>query len=199
MEDLFASLTEALAAWVQAVTGTPVKPGDFRLPRDQGQLSLGVFARDGGEEAARRLTDALDRCPQVREVREKNGWLLFWLSGSWFDGLIEWAEALDTRSTGTYVENRMALLARKGKAPCPDEEDVRRALWASYLAHRRGSWRERHGADRVGKPLRRRRGCHIETERNDVKNVFFTSVVCAFAADRRGNFAGKTGKTTEEE
>ena len=32
-----------------------------------------------------------------------------------------------------------------------------------------------------------------------MKNRFFTHVVCAFAADRRGNFAGETGKTTEKE
>ena len=29
--------------------------------------------------------------------------------------------------------------------------------------------------------------------------MVFTHVVCAFAANRRGNFAGKTGKTTEKE
>ena len=142
MEDLFTSLTEALAAWVNAVTGAPVRPGDFRLPRDQGQLSLGVFATGGAAEAARKLTEALPACPQVREVREKNGWLLFWLSDLWFDGLIAWAKALDTRPAGSYVENRMAMLMRKGDGPCPDAEPVRRALWASYLAYRRGSWRE---------------------------------------------------------
>ena len=141
MEDLFASLTEALAHWVSAVTGTAVSPADFRLPRDQGQLSLGVFARVGGEEAAQKLTAALSDCPQVRAVQERNGWLLFFLSDAWFDELIRWAKALDARPTGSYVENRMAMLARKGDAPCPDEENVRRALWASYLAYRRGAWR----------------------------------------------------------
>ena len=35
----------------------------------------------------------------------------------------------------------MAILARKGDAPCPESEDVRRALWAAYLAWRRGFWR----------------------------------------------------------
>ena len=29
-----------------------------------------------------------------------------------------------------------------------------------------------------------------------MKKDFHPIVVCAFAADRRGNFAGKTGKTT---
>ena len=63
------------------------------------------------------------------------------LSDEWFDGLIRWAQGLDTRPCGSYVENRMAILARKGDAPCPESEDVRRALWASYLAWRRGFWR----------------------------------------------------------
>ena len=35
----------------------------------------------------------------------------------------------------------MAILARKGDAPCPESEDVRQALWAAYLAYRRGFWR----------------------------------------------------------
>lgn len=162
MEDLFAALTGALAAWVQAVTGVPVEPEDFRLPRGQGQLSLAAFARGGGSEAAQKLTEALDRCPQVREVREKNGWLLFFLSDRWFNELIEWAKALDTRPADSYVENRMAMLARKGDSPCPAAEPVRRALWAAYLAYRRGFWREADeqlaltmthhlaGADRIG-------------------------------------------------
>ncbi len=139
MEDLFSSLTEAMAAWVSEVTGTAIQPDDFRLPRDQGQLSLGVFVRGNAEAAARQLNEAL--CPQVRQVREQNGWLLFWLSDRWFDGLIAWAKALNTRPAGTYVENRMDILSRKGDAPCPASEDVRRALWAAYHAYRRGFWR----------------------------------------------------------
>ena len=145
MEDLYAALTEALAVWVQDLTGASVAPEDFRQPRaagrlSLGQLSLGSFATGGAEEAAHRLSAAL--CPQVRAVRERNGWLLFWLSDSWFNGLIEWAKALDTRPAGSYLENRMAMLARKGDAPCPEAEDVRRALWTSYIAYRRGFWRE---------------------------------------------------------
>ena len=141
MEDLFSSLTGRLAAWVKAVTGAAVQPEDFRLPREEGQLSLGIFARGGAVEAAEKLRSALPACPQVRTVREKSGWLLFWLSNDWFDELIQWAKVLDTRPTGSYVENRMGILARKGDAPCPDAEPVRRALWASYLAYRRGAWR----------------------------------------------------------
>ena len=139
MEDLFRTLTETLAAWVRDRTGTAVSPGAFRVPREGGQLSLGVFARGGAPAAARRLNEA--PCPQVREVRERNGWLLFLLSDEWFDGLIRWAKGLDTRPGGTYVENRMAILARRGDAPCPEAEPVRRALWAAYLAYRRGFWR----------------------------------------------------------
>ena len=132
MEDLYSALTEALAAWVGAATGTAVRPEDFRLPRDEGQLSLAAFVQDGAAEAAEKLRDALPACPQVREVREKNGWLLFWLSNAWFDELIAWAKALDTRSGSSYVENRMAMLMRKGDAPCPDAEPVRRALWTAF-------------------------------------------------------------------
>ena len=139
MEDLYETLTRALAAWVEAVTGAEVKAADFRLPRE-GQLSVDTFVRGGAQEAAEKLAGAL--CPQVRAVRAKNGWLLFFLSDRWFDGLIAWAKGLDTRPAGTYLENRMAILARKGDVPCPDSEDVRRALWASYLAFRRGFWRE---------------------------------------------------------
>lgn len=142
MEDLYSALTEGLAAWVTAATGTTVRGSDFRLPRDEGQLSLGVFVQGGAAEAARRLNGALPACPPVRAVRERNGWLLFWLSNDWFDQLIAWARALDTRPGGSYVENRMAMLLRKGDAPCPDAEPVRRALWAAYLAFRRGFWRE---------------------------------------------------------
>lgn len=142
MEDMYTSLTEALAAWVRAVTGATVGAGDFRLPRDEGQLSLGVFVTGGAAAAARKLSEALPACPQVREVRERNGWLLFFLSNRWFDGLIEWAKALDTRPGGSYLENRMAMLMRRGDGPCPDAEPVRRALWAAYLAYRRGFWRE---------------------------------------------------------
>ena len=142
MEDLFASLTGELAVWTAAVTGTAVDPSAFRLPREEGQLSLGAFVRDGGVNAARKLNEALPRCPQVRAVKEKNGWLLFYLSDGWFNGLIDWAKALDTRPAGSYLENRMGILARKGGAPCPDWEPVRRALWAAFLAWRRGFWRE---------------------------------------------------------
>ena len=146
MEDLYASLTEALAAWVSAVTGTAVRPGDFRLPRaagrsSLGQLSLGAFVTGGAEAAARQLTDALDQCSQVQAVREKNGWLLFFLSNEWFDELIAWAKALDTQPTGSYLENRTSMLMRKGDASCPDAEPVRQALWAAYLSYRRGNWR----------------------------------------------------------
>ena len=142
MEDLYSSLTMTLAAWVSAATGAPVTGADFRLPREEGQLSLGVFVQGDAEAAAQKLMDGLSACPAVREVREKNGWLLFYLSNAWFDALIAWARALDTRPTGSYVENRMAILARKGPAPCPDAEPVRRALWTAYLAYRRGFWRE---------------------------------------------------------
>ena len=138
MEDLYTTLTEALAAWVTAVTGANVKAAEFRLPRE-GQLSVGTFVQGGAQAEADKLNASL--CPQVREVRAKNGWLLFSLSDEWFDGLIRWAKGLDTRPTGSYLENRMAILARKGDAPCPESEDVRRALWASYLAYRRGFWR----------------------------------------------------------
>ena len=141
MEDLFSSLTLALSAWVESVTGATVSARDFRLPRDEGQLSLGTFVQGDAPEAARQLIQALPGCQQVRTVREKNGWLLFFLSDAWFDGLIRWAQGLDTRPGGSYVENRMAILARKGDAPCPESEDVRRALWAAYLAWRRGFWR----------------------------------------------------------
>ena len=134
------TLTETLAAWVKAVTEAEVKAADFRLPREEGQLSLGTFVRDGATEAAQKLNEAL--CLQVREVRERNGWLLFFLSNAWFDGLIRWARELDTRPAGTYVENRMSILAHKGEGFCPDAEAVRRALWAAYLAYRRGFWRE---------------------------------------------------------
>ena len=105
MEDLYMTLTEALAAWVEAVTGAEVGAADFRVPRREGQLSLGTFVQDGAEEAAEKLAGAL--CPQVREVRAKNGWLLFFLSDSWFDGLIRWARGLDTRPGGSYVESAM--------------------------------------------------------------------------------------------
>ena len=147
MEDLFLSLTKELAAYVSAATGTPVAQSDFRLPRGAGrlslgQLSLGVFVRGDARSAARKLMDDLSACSSVQAVREKNGWLLFYLSDAWFDRLIAWAATLDTQPTGSYVENRMAILARKGMAPCPAAEDVRRALWAAYLAFRRGSWRE---------------------------------------------------------
>ena len=142
MEDLYSSLTTDLAAWVSAATGTPVTGADFRLPREEGQLSLGAFVQGDAGAAAEKLREALPACPQVREVREKNGWLLFYLSDAWFDELIAWAAALDTQPTGSYVENRMAILARKGMAPCPHEEHVRQALWAAYLAFRRGAWRE---------------------------------------------------------
>ena len=133
------TLTEALAAWVGTVTGAKVAAADFRVPRHEGQLSLGAFVRGGAEEAAERLAGAL--CPQVRAVQERNGWLLFWLSDRWFDRLIAWAKELDTKPADSYVENRMGILMRKGDAPCPEAEDVRRALWASYLAWRRGFWR----------------------------------------------------------
>ncbi len=141
MEDLYFTLTGSLAAWVEAGTGVPVAPESFRLPRAGGQLSLGAFVTGDAVAAAQKLTDALGDCPEVRAVRERNGWLLFWLSDEWFDGLIAWARALDTRPGGSYVENRMAILARKGDAPCPDAEDVRQALWCAYLAYRRGFWR----------------------------------------------------------
>ena len=140
MEDLYKTLTEALAAWVTAVTGADVKAAEFRVPRSEGQLSVGTFVQGVAQEVADKLNAA--PCPQVRAVRAKNGWLLFFLSDSWFDGLIRWAQGLDTRPCGSYVENRMAILARKGDAPCPESEDVRRALWAAYLAYRRGFWRE---------------------------------------------------------
>ena len=142
MEDLYSSLTTDLAAWVSDATGTPITGADFRLPREEGQLSLGVFVQSDAGAAAEKLRETLPACPSVREVREKNGWLLFYLSDAWFDELIAWAAALDTQPTGSYVENRMAILARKGMAPCPDEEHVRRALWTAYLAFRRGTWRE---------------------------------------------------------
>ena len=142
MEDMYSSLTGALAAWVEAATGTSVAPEDFRLPRREGQLSLGAFAAGGAREAAHRLRSALPACPWVRAVEERNGWLLFWLSDGWFDELILWARGLDTRPTGSYVENRMAMLSRKGDGPCPDAEPVRRALWAAFLAYRRGFWRD---------------------------------------------------------
>ena len=142
MEDLYAALTEALAAWVRDATGAAVEAADFRLPRNEAQLSLGIFVTDGAAEAAERLNDTLLACPQVRSVRERNGWLLFWLSIAWFDELIAWAKALDTRPTGSYVENRMTILIRKGDAPCPDAEPVRRALWTAFMAYRRGFWRE---------------------------------------------------------
>ena len=140
MEDLYKTLTEALAAWVTAVTGAHVKAAEFRVPRSEGQLSVGTFVQGGAQEVADKLNAA--PCPQVRAVRAKNGWLLFFLSDSWFDGLIAWARGLDTRSAGSYLENRMAMLARKGDGPCPAAEPVRRALWRAYLAYRRGFWRE---------------------------------------------------------
>jgi len=141
MIDLYASLTADLAAWVSRVTGAPVAPEDFRLPREEGQLSLGSFVTGDAEAAVRRLREELPACPQVRTVGEKNGWLLFHLSDDWFNGLIVWAKALDTRPAGSYLENRMVTLMRKGDGPCPDAEPVRRALWLAYLAYRRGSWR----------------------------------------------------------
>ena len=52
MEDLYAALTEELAGWVRAVTGTTVAPEAFRVPRQEGQLSLGVFVQGGAGEAA---------------------------------------------------------------------------------------------------------------------------------------------------
>ena len=70
MEDLYMTLTEALAAWVGTVTGAKVAAADFRVPRHEGQLSLGAFVRGGAEEAAARLAGAL--CPQVRAVQERN-------------------------------------------------------------------------------------------------------------------------------
>ena len=117
MEDLYFTLTGSLAAWVEAGTGVPVAPESFRLPRAGGQLSLGAFVTGDAVAAAQKLTDALGDCPEVRAVRERNGWLLFWLSDEWFDGLIAWARALDTRPGGSYVENRMASSPARGMRP----------------------------------------------------------------------------------
>ena len=52
MEDLYMTLTEALAAWVGTVTGAKVAAADFRVPRHEGQLSLGAFVRAEFPEAA---------------------------------------------------------------------------------------------------------------------------------------------------
>ena len=142
MEDLYAALTGKLAAWVNSAAGASVKPEAFRIPRDEGQLSLGAFVLGGAGEAARKLEASLEKCPDLRMVKEKKGWLLFYLSNTWFDGLIAWARTLDVRPAGSYLENRMAVLVRKGDAPCPDQESVRRALWAAFLAYRRQSWRD---------------------------------------------------------
>ena len=142
MEDLYEALTERLAAWVNSASGACVKPEAFRVPRDEGQLSLGIFVRGGAREAVRKLEASLGECPDLREVKVKNGWLLFFLSDAWFDGLIAWAGTLDVRPAGSYLENRMSVLMRKGDAPCPDWEPVRRALWAAFLAYRRRSWRD---------------------------------------------------------
>ncbi len=43
MEDLYKTLTEALAVWVKAVTGADVKAAEFRVPRSEGQLSVDTF------------------------------------------------------------------------------------------------------------------------------------------------------------
>ena len=52
MEDLYKTLTEALAAWVKAVTGADVKAAEFRVPRSEGQLSVGTFVQGGAQAAA---------------------------------------------------------------------------------------------------------------------------------------------------
>ena len=192
MEDMYFTLTEALAAWVSHITGTKVSAKDFRLPRDQGQLSLGTFVRGDAAEAARQLTDALGDCPSVQTVQEQKGWLLFWLSDQWFDGLIAWAKTLDTRPTGSYVENRMGILSRKGEGPCPEEEAVRRALWAAYLAYRRGF---RRAADErlVLTMTHGRTGADRITLENRCGGA------AAAILKLRGNFTNKPVKTTEKE
>ena len=190
MEDLYAALTEELAAWVRAVTGTTVAPEAFRVPRQEGQLSLGAFVQDGAGEAAEKLNGT--PCPQVREVRERNGWLLFWLSDEWFEGLIHWAKGLDTRPGGSYVENRMAILARKGDAPCPAAEGVRRALWAAFLAYRRGFWRAEDERAALTMTHGARGMDRIELENR-------CGGAAAAILKLRGNLTRKTGKTIEKE
>ena len=190
MEDLYKTLTEALAAWVKAVTGADVKAAEFRVPRSEGQLSVGTFVQGRAQEAADKLNASL--CPQVREVRAKNGWLLFFLSDSWFDGLIRWAQGLDTRPGGSYVENRMAILARKGDAPCPAAEGVRRALWRAYLAYRRGFWRAEDERAALTMTHGARGMDRIELENR-------CGGAAAAILKLRGNLTRKTGKTIEKE
>lgn len=139
MEDLYGQVTEALAAFVEKVTGIPLAPEAFRLPREGGQLSV-PFVRHDAKGAAAALNGAKAACPFVKHVHEKGGWLIFCLSDAFFEELMAFAQALPLMPKGTYLENRMGILARKGTAPCPREERVQNALWRAYLCYRKGGW-----------------------------------------------------------
>lgn len=144
MEAPLASLLTRLADFICTCTGVKPPLSAFKPARD-GYLGLSAFVRLDAPAAARALSDAASAClwegvPLLEKVEEKGGWLLFAFTPAFFEKLVALGQSLPSAPPSTYWGNRLHLLTRKGKAPCPENFGVRQTLFLAFWSWGTGKY-----------------------------------------------------------
>ena len=149
MSDLYTSVTSAIASFVFAWTGQRLDARKWRLGKDA-PLSNGTYVRNGAKESAKLLVPYVSsliwsdkNIPLLAGISEKNGWLLFSFTNAFYERACEllWeAKGESKEKEETYLGSRLRILARHGRAPCPPDPQVQRALWLAIHCAHRGSW-----------------------------------------------------------
>ena len=154
MFDAHTLVKNALAELVGVSAGVQLLPSDIISPDARALISTPVALRQGldAEKIALRVQKALKSpqnslldVPAFASVREVNGHLHFFLTPELLTALMRRAIdetarpdlPLDAVDPVEYAICRMLMLARRPFKPCPQDEQVQRALWLALAIPQR--------------------------------------------------------------
>ena len=133
MINIYADVIATLSDFIFAQTGQRPKARDWRLGKD---TALAVKPQEQC-----RMQNAECRIGWISNIREKNGWLLIDLSDAFYARaceILREEELPQQREDESYLQNRLRILMRQGRAPCPPDPIVQRALWLAIRCAHRG-------------------------------------------------------------
>ena len=197
MDTLYGIMTQTLKEWGGKVL---LKPLSARLS-ETALFASSDFVQSGADEAVRALNARKKECTllgaeMLTGVTEKNGWILFDLTGEAFDAYARSlpaaypGEAIEDPGAG-YVDYRMDMLLRHGDMPFPDVEPLKRGVLVASRACGRGRWtqhdertvlvmthtpnsvdriRMEQSASRAAKIILYERACMRQEQQKDRKN-----------------------------
>ena len=137
---IFSLCTEEISRFCRETAGEPVR---LKLS-SYAMLACWKQSQERAEECAKTLSVRAETCrlfsvPLLREIRERNGWILFDLDPAAFN---EYAHRLPEQfEIGTeYADRRMEIFRRHPDVPLPEDDTVLRTVLRASRDCLEGKW-----------------------------------------------------------